>query len=120
MEKIRLASADEIDKLQLGADITPQTTVVAFDNQTTGTPDFAVLRNEFHIEPMLYGPETTARRKLTFIWAIEGALRLQGTVGAYYFNLGAGKDAKEWRDTITNFGAEQISTEPEFRFKRLL
>jgi hypothetical protein len=93
--------------------------VVAFENQAA-KPDFAVLRQEFHIEPMIYGPETTTRRKVAFIWALEGALRIQGTIPAYYMNLSASDAAAEWRANIEHLGAEKISTEPEFRFKRLL
>ena len=120
MDKLRLANAEEIEKIQLGSDITPLTTVVAFENQATQAPDFAVLRSEFRIDPMLYAEGTTPRRKVLFIWALENALRIQGGVSAYYFNVSAEDDAKEWRETVENFGAEKISVTPEFRYKRLL
>lgn len=120
MDKIRLASVEEIEKIQLGADITPLTTVVAFENQATNKPDFAVLRQVFEIDPMLYAPETTNRRKMLFAWSLENALRIQGTISAYYFNLSAGEEAAEWRGAVEGFGAEKISTGPEFRYKKLL
>lgn len=120
MDNLRLASAEEVAGLQLGSDITPTTTVVAFDNAKTGKPDFAVMRLVFEIDPVHYAPDTTDRRKVLFAWALENALRLQGNVSAYYFNLSAEDSAKEWRGVVENLGAEKISPTPEFRYKRLL
>lgn len=120
MDQIRLATAEEIESIQLGSDITPLSSVVAFDNAVTSKPDFAVLRQVFEIDPMVYSPETTARRKALFIWALEGAIRIQGTVPAYYFNVSAEDDAAEWRATVENFGAEKISPTKEYRYKRVL
>jgi hypothetical protein len=120
MDKIRLANAAEIESIQLGSDITPLSTVVAFENQTTGKPDLAVLRQVFEVDPMVYAAETNTRRKALMIWAIEGALRIQGTIPAYYFNVSAEDDAAEWRANLEHLGAEKLSPTKEFRYKRVL
>ena len=120
MDKLRLASSEEVASLQMGSDITPLTTVVAFENAKTQKPDFAVLRQVFEIDPVLYAPETTDRRKVLFAWGLENALRIQGTVAAYYFNISADDSAAEWRGVVEGFGAEKISPTAEYRYKVIL
>lgn len=78
------------------------------------------MRLVFEIDPMLYAPETTDRRKVLFAWALENSLRIQGTVPAYYFNVSAEPEAAAWREVVEGFGAEKISPTPEYRYKKLL
>lgn len=118
MDNLRLATAEEIAKLQLTSDITPQTTVVAFDNAQTGQPDFAVLRQVFEVDPMLFADGTNSRRKAMFVWALENSFRIMGTPQAYYFNVLASDET--WQGVVKTWGAEQISAAPELRFKKLL
>lgn len=120
MDQIRLATPGEISGVFEGADITPMSTVVAFDNAETQKPDFAVLRQVFEIDPILFAEGTSIRRKVLFGWALDGALRIQGTIPGYYFQVSAAEEAEEWRSTLENFGAKKVSATPEFRYFKLL
>lgn len=117
MDKIRLASSQEIEKLAPTADIIPGATVVAFENADK-TPDFAVFRPVFEMDPVIFAPETGDRRKAFFVWSLENALRLQGNVPAYYFNVHASDE--KWVKAVESWGATKTSTAPEFRFKKVL
>lgn len=116
MDKLRLATVEETQKIQQGSDLTPSSTVVALENSQTGEPDFAVLRQAFEMDPVLYAPSTNMRRKMLFAWAIENGLRMIGAVPGYYFQVSADESAEEWRSTLLNYGAKQISATPEYRY----
>lgn len=118
MDNLRLANADEIAAIQKTSDITPQTSVVMFDNAQTGFPDVAVLRQVFEMDPVLFAKGSNTRRKAQFVWALENSFRIMGTPQAYYFNVRA--DDMEWQSLVKSWGAEQVSATPEFRMKKLL
>ena len=116
MDKIRIATPAEIEEIFVGSDINNLSTVVAFDNARTAKPDFAVIRQVVEIDPVKYAEETTDRRKVLFQWGLENALRVQGVLRGYYFNISAGDEAKEWREVLENYGAKAVSSSPELRY----
>lgn len=117
MDKIRLATPEEIQALPRNAELIPPVTVVAFDNSESGKPDFAVIRTALEIDPVYYAEDSSDRRKLMFQWGLETALRVQG-VPMYYFNLNASDE--KWLGIVEKFGAERQSSEPEIRFRKFL
>ncbi len=118
MDVVRLATPEEIASIEKTSDITPQTTVVVYENSATGKPDIAVLRQVFEVDPILFGASTNNRRKVAFLWSLENSFRIMGSPQAYYFNVLASDG--DWLDVVKSWGAEQVSVAPEYRFKRLL
>lgn len=112
MDIIRLATPEEMEAIQAKSDLTPATTVVTF-----GGKDFAVLRNCFELDPVIFAPDTADKRKLLFLMNLETAMRLQG-VKEIYFNIKA--DDAETTNVVKHWGAEPVSIQPEIRFKKVL
>ena len=112
MDKIRLATPEDVEGISQKMDITPNSTVVTF-----GGKDFAVIRNVMELDPVIFAEDTTDRRKLFFLTNLETALRLQG-ITEVYFNVVA--DDKVYNDVLKNWGAESISTAPQVRYKKVL
>jgi hypothetical protein len=112
MRHLRLATEEEINAIREKSDLLPQhTTVLALDADS-GTPDIAVVRNCWEVNPVIYGSATNDHRRARFLWALEERL-LGGGIDRYYFQLDASNEhyikvAKSW-------GAEQVSPHPELR-----
>lgn len=118
MEGIRLATQEEIDRIKTGADLGPTTSVIAWSGKTEEDTILAVLRQATELEPVYFNG-AAATRKAMFIWGVENMLRFLGTK-EYYFNMPTDDASKEWRETVTHWGAEQVSVAPELRFKKVL
>lgn len=112
MDAIRLATPEEMESIKDFSDLSFATSVVTF-----GGKDFAVLRNCFEIDPMIFHEGTGNQRKLIFGMNLETALRLQG-VREVYFNVKVRDEA--FREILEKWGATPTSTEPEIRFKKVL
>lgn len=122
MENIRLATAEEIEKIAKKSDIHPEDIAsrrVEVWGMSNGDkePLLGVIRKAIELDPVHIPEGTPDVRKAAFIWALECGMRMQG-IPAYYFNIHTA-DTK-WKDTCEKFGAEILSTEPEFRFKKVL
>lgn len=113
MEGIRLATQEEIAAIQPESDLSPATTVLRWPLEK---PMTAVLRNCMELDPVYYGDNPT-NRKAMFVWAIENMMRAMG-ISSYYFNVPAADT--EYQTVLASWGAQQISKEPEFRFKKVL
>ena len=112
METIRLATPEEVASIIVGSDITPTSTVLTF-----GGKDFAVMRNCFELDPVIFHEGCSNQRKLLFIMNIETSMRLQG-IKEYYFNVHADND--QWRQVVETSGASPVSQVPEIRYKKAL
>jgi|SRR5882672_264562 len=112
MNIVRLANDEEIAKVAETSDLSYATSVLTMDGQ-----DFAVLRNCFEIDPMYFHPDSPTRRKLLFAMNLETALRLQG-VKEIYFNVH--DNDEQYQAVLNTWGAQKISTAPEFRYKKVL
>jgi hypothetical protein len=118
MDKLRLATAEEVQAIHATSDLGPGSSILAFDCEKTGRPDLAVFKQVSELDPVLFQPDTSTRRRALFIWALENSLRLMGTPPAYYFNVLV--DDEEWQKNVESWGAIRVSTAPEYRYKKVL
>ena len=116
MDKIRLATQEELASIRSRAEITPQSSVFAFGEGEKA--DLAVLRLAPELDPVFFAASTDNRRKSFFIWALENGLRMMGSVPHYYFNVAASDEP--WQKVVENWGAERISPVPEYRYIKKL
>lgn len=114
LPRFRPATPTEIEKLAPTSDLGPGTSVLALDNES-GDPDFFVLRQCYEIDPAHYAPTSNHRRRAMAVAMLENMLAFSG-VPAYYFNVPVRDE--EYLATVKHWGAEQVSAEPELRFKR--
>jgi len=115
MKRIRLANETEIDSIKDRSDLDVGCNVIALDT-VLGT-GFAVRRVCNEIDPVISPDGWNLRQRVFFMRDLETMMAAQG-VTHYYFNVGA--DEQLWINTVTEWGAEQVSTKPEYRFKKLL
>lgn len=112
MDTIRFATPEEFAAIIPVSDITEGSSVVTFGNK-----DFAVFRNCFELDPVIFDPTTGNKRKMLFLMNMETALRLQG-LKEIYFDIPA--DDPEYIEVMKNWGAIQKSVVPHVRFKKVL
>jgi hypothetical protein len=112
MDIVRLATPEEVQAISSHSDLTPTSTVITF-----GGKDFAVLRLVTEMDPVIFAPDTTDKRKLLFLMNLETSARLQG-LQELYFNIHA--DDEAWISVAQHWGAQRTSTAPELRFKKVL
>ena len=114
MDSIRFATKEEVDSIRAESDLQPGCIVLAFDNEKTGKPDLAVIRQCIEVDPVLFSDETSTRRMTLFMWTLAQHLRLT-QAPSFYFQTAVTNE--KWQQVAKTFGAIQISPEPEFRFK---
>lgn len=115
MNRLRVATPEEVAKIQANSDITPNCIILALDTQAG--PAFAVVRQAVEVDPIHFPEGASDKMKAFFLRDIETFLTAKG-VDAFYFNILTTDEA--WQNYVKHWGAEQLSTAPEFRFKRLL
>ena len=111
MDDIKLATLEQIERIAAFSDINSDTAVFAMGD------DLAVIRNAKEIDPVVFSEESTNARKLLFIWGIENCLRSAG-FPSYYFNVAV--DNEEWIKAVETHGAIRLSSQPEYRYKKVL
>lgn len=111
MDKIRLATQEEVESIQATADLTPRSTVWAYGKS------LAVIRLAPEIDPVVWGDGTPDIRKAWFIWGLENMLRGNGMT-EFYANVHA--EDEKFLGIVEGFGMKKMSTGPEFRFKKEL
>lgn len=117
MNILRAATKEEVEKIQSNADLGPTTYVVALDS-----PEGAILatvRLCYEVDPVYFPEGTHPRLKTVFMRDVSHHLQGKGAPN-FYFNIPASEEFAEYRAAVTRLGAEQISNEPELRFKRNL
>lgn len=112
MDTIRLATQEEFEPIVPIADITNASSVITF-----GGKDFAVFRNCFELDPVIFDKETGDKRKLLFLMNLETALRLQG-IKEIYFTIDA--EDETWKNIAKHWGAIERNDKPQIRFKKVL
>jgi len=117
MNRIRVATSEEVEKVKDFSDLDLGCVALALDTQR-GT-GIAIRRICTEVDPMISGQDWTTRDKVLFIRDIETVLSAQGT-SHYYFNVLADDANKEWRENLVHWGAEQVSTAPVLRYKKIL
>lgn len=107
LDKIRLATSEEIEKISSQSDLTPTSRVLAMGDS------LAVWRIANEIDPVYFNSASNSQ-KYMFIWGIENILRGSGAT-EFYFNVPL-KDT-HYQQIVEHFGAVPTSKEPEFRYK---
>lgn len=116
LDKIRLASQEEIESIRAEADLTPRSSVYAMESKS-GAPDLAVVRQCVEIDPLVRAEGSSLSRAAAFIWGLETILRSIGAT-EYYANIHATDE--EWQRNLVKWGMSPTSTAPEIRLKKLL
>lgn len=115
MNRIRLATPEEVEKIKDQSDLDSGCSVMALDtHKGTG---LAVRRICNEIDPMVAGSDWDTRLRALFVRDLETVMAAQG-VQHYYFNVDVADEA--WIGVVKNWGAEQVSPVPMLRFKRTL
>jgi hypothetical protein len=115
MNRIRLATPEEIETIKTTSDLDVTSIVLALNTQQ-GVP-MAVIRTVVEVDPVIYPPELADRMKAIFQRDIETVLVAKG-VSKYYFNVHT--DNEPMLRVAETLGAERTSTAPEYRFKVVL
>lgn len=118
MNRIRLASEEEVKAIAPVADLDGTCLVFALDTQQ-GTP-LGVVRTVVEVDPVVYPDSwrgTNERLKMLFQRDLETIIFAKGAA-KYYFNVHA--DDETMVKAMGTLGAENISTAPEFRFRKRL
>jgi hypothetical protein len=117
INRIRVATLEEVKSIESVSDCQVGCTVLALD--TPSGVMKAVIRNAVEIDPVIYPePDNLSMRMRAMFWRdLETVLAAQGA-SKYYFNVHVTN--KAMCDTVKTWGAVQQSTEPEFRFMKVL
>jgi hypothetical protein len=115
VNRIRLATQEEVEKIKPVSDLDENCLVFALDGHNG--VGLAVRRLCQEIDPMVTPEDWNTKLKAMFVRDLETNLWSQGT-RYYYFNVAA--DDKQWQEVVKNWGAEQVSAAPMLRFKRTL
>jgi hypothetical protein len=115
VNRIRLATEAEVESIKAVGDI--EGSMVLGLTTEQGVP-LAVVRTVVEVDPVIYPEGFNNRLKLVFQRDIETVLAAKG-VAKYYFNVHV-SNTNMLEVGIKNLGAIQVSTEPEFRFSKVL
>lgn len=116
MNRLRLASPEEIDSIRPRADLDFAKAIYAKDNPK-GPPHLAVLRLAPEVDPAFFAEGTDTRNRVSFIRDLETALWAQG-LAAYYFT--ADQQDSEWATIVQHWGAQPLFATPHQRYKKIL
>ena len=115
MKHLRLATPEEVERIKSESDLDSTCKVLGLDT-AMGTA-LAVIRVAVEVDPAFY-PEGFGMKQIAmFTHDIENYLWAQN-VGSYYFNVDPANE--QWIHSIKTWGSEQISKQPELRFKKVL
>jgi len=115
MNRVRLATAEEVESIKDKSDLDQGDVVFALDTQK-GT-GLAVRRLCTEIDPLFPAPDWDLKLRAMFIRDLETSLWSNGGTH-YYFNIDA--DDKDWKHNVETWGASQVSPKPVLRFKKVL
>lgn len=107
LEKIRLATPEEIKEIEANSNLTPMSRVVAM-GEIRG-----VWRMANELDPVYFNG-ASAGRMYKFMWGMENVMRGSG-VTEYFFNTPA-SDTK-YHKILDELGAQRLSKEPEYRWQ---
>ena len=115
-DKVRAATPEECAALADNSDLTPSTSVWAFEKRE-GKPDFIVARIALELDPLHFAEDSPTNRRALFVWETENHYRKLG-FNEYYFNIDATDE--KWLSTVLKWGAQIVSQAPEYRLKKVL
>lgn len=117
IKHIRIATAEEIDKIRDKSDLMPgHTQILALDSDAGGA-DLAVVRNCVEINPVIYAEGTNDVRRSRFLYALEERL-LGAGIDRYYTQIPAADG--HYLKVAKNWGFEEVSTSPEIRVLKVI
>lgn len=117
MNLLRAATQEECDRIATSSDLDQTCQIIALD--TPKGPILSVVRRAVEVDPVHMPEGYTPKHFSAFIRDISTYLLGQG-VTHYYFNLHAGEESKHYRDAIESWGAVQVSTAPDIRYKKVI
>lgn len=109
LERLRLATQEEIDSIVKEADLTASSRVLVQGSSK------AVWRICNEIDPMFYEEGTSNQQKGLFINNLQNFLIGAGA-SEFYFNIPVADEVTPQLLT-SHFGAQRTSKEPEYRYK---
>lgn len=115
MKRLRLATPEEIESIKATSDLDVGCNVVALDTQQGVAK--AVIRPCVEVDPMYFPEGMSNKLKMFFGRDIETHLEAKG-ITHYYFNIAT--DQEDWQKIVETWGAQRVSSEPEFRYKKIL
>lgn len=107
LEKIRLATPEEIEKIESNSNLTPMSKVLAMGDM------YAVWRVAHELDP-LHPNGASTPRMYKFLWGIENIMRGSG-VTEYFYNTPA--DDPTYHKFIEELGAQRLSKQPDYRWR---
>jgi hypothetical protein len=107
LEKIRLATEEEVKSIAAESDLTPMSRVMVMEEMK------AVWKVCNELDPVFYNGASHAKM-YKFIWGIENIMKGAG-VTEYYFQVPVKDEA--YLKIVEHFGGQRVSKEPEFRYK---
>lgn len=108
LEKIRLATPEEIQEIEASSNLTPMSRVLKMGEMT------AVWRVAHELDPVYFNNQPVPKM-VKFIWGVENILRGSG-VTEYYFQTPC-TDTHYHKILEEHFGAQRLSKEPEYRWR---
>lgn len=108
LDKIRLATEEEVTKIADSSDLTQSSRVLAMGK------NLAVWRIANELDPFHFDSDSGNTNKYVFLWGLENLLRGSG-VNEIYFNVHVADT--QFRSVVEHLGAVSTSTEPELRYK---
>jgi hypothetical protein len=107
MEKIRLATEEEVKEIADVSNLTPMSRVLALG------PMRGVWKVCNELDPVILNGASNTQLCM-FVWGIENIFKGAGLT-EYYFNVAA--DNEEYIKVIEHFGGERQSKQPDYRYK---
>jgi len=107
LDRIRLATAEEIEEIKDSSNLTPMCRVLAMGEMR------AVWRMANEVDP-LHANGAPVSKMYKFLWGIENILKGSG-VTEYYFNTPA--DDTKYHRVLEELGAERLSKQPDYRWR---
>lgn len=115
MDRLRVATPEEIEEIKLSSDLDPTCAVMAL-NTAAGVAK-CVIRLAVEVDPVYFPEGFPDRLKAVFMRDVETHLAAKGAL-SYYFNIDA--EDSTWQTVVKSWGSEQVSKQPELRFKKIL
>jgi hypothetical protein len=107
LERIRLASPEEVKEIEHNSNLTPMCRVLAMGDMK------AVWRVAHELDPVHFNG-APVQKMYKFLWGIENIMAGSG-VTEYYFNTPA--DDPKYHKILEELGGQKISKQPDYRWR---
>lgn len=107
LEKIRMATPEEVAEIEKEACITPMSKVVAMGEIR------AVWRMANELDPVFFNG-APIQKMYKFLWGMENILRGYGAT-EYFYNTPA--DDPKYHKILEELGAQRLSQQPDYRWR---